>query len=208
MKSRVVIIISALTLGTALAAVPSFAQTRDRANGPEVQQQSTGTVPQQESRGCVHFQQGCSDKPYSMAENGSANSERTGTRERSSSERTSGARTRVGERERLNGRARVSERVRGGARVSERARTSDEYMRSAAPEPSGAREQVAGREGARGETSGFGERRGYYNSEPGVEIADANRGAIGFGWCETRFHSFDPATGTYLGFDGIRHACP
>lgn len=196
MKSRVVVIISALTLGTALAAVPSFAQTRDRANGPEVQQQSTGTVPQQESRGCVHFQQGCSDKPYSMAENGSANSERTGTRERSSGERTSGARTRVGERE----------RVRGGARVGERARTSDEYMRSAAPEPSGAREQVAGRQGARGETSGFGERRGYYNSEPGVEIADADRGAIG--WCETRFHSFDPATGTYLGFDGIRHACP
>jgi hypothetical protein len=26
--------------------------------------------------------------------------------------------------------------------------------------------------------------------------------------CAARFHSFDPATGTYLGFDGMRHTCP
>jgi hypothetical protein len=26
--------------------------------------------------------------------------------------------------------------------------------------------------------------------------------------CEARFHTYDPATGTYLGFDGIRHNCP
>jgi BA14K-like protein len=25
--------------------------------------------------------------------------------------------------------------------------------------------------------------------------------------CAARFHSFDPATGTYLGFDGRRHTC-
>jgi hypothetical protein len=27
------------------------------------------------------------------------------------------------------------------------------------------------------------------------------------GSCAQRFHSFDPATGTYLGFDGARHPC-
>ena len=121
--------------------------------------------------------------------------------ERSSSERTSGARTRVGEREsgsaRLSGRARVS----GGARLSERAQTSDQYMRSAAPEPSGTGERVA----VTGETYGVGAPR-YYNSAPGVEIAGAPSSAVAM--CETRFHSFDPATGTYLGFDGIRHPCP
>ncbi len=26
--------------------------------------------------------------------------------------------------------------------------------------------------------------------------------------CAARFHSFDPATGTYLGRDGQRHSCP
>jgi len=26
--------------------------------------------------------------------------------------------------------------------------------------------------------------------------------------CAQRFHSYDPATGTYLGRDGVRHACP
>jgi hypothetical protein len=26
--------------------------------------------------------------------------------------------------------------------------------------------------------------------------------------CAVRFHSFDPATGTYLGRDGQRHSCP
>jgi hypothetical protein len=26
--------------------------------------------------------------------------------------------------------------------------------------------------------------------------------------CEQRFRSYDPASGTYLGFDGLRHPCP
>lgn len=198
MKSRIAIAVSALTLGTALATVPSFAQTYGARNGPEVQQQSTGTVPQQGSTSCVHFQQGCSDKPYPMA---SSNSERTGertngTRQRLSSERTSSARTRASGRERLS----------SNTRVSERAGTSDEYMRSAAPEPSGAHERVAGREGVRGETYGFGARRDYYNAAPDGDGGGA-RGSV-IAMCETRFHSFDPATGTYMGFDGIRHPCP
>lgn len=226
MKSRIAIAVSALTLGTALAAVPSFAQTRDRASG---------TVAPAESSSCVHFQQGCSDKPYPMGQNASPNSgqssERTGTREnrtarsasggerisgqrasgnreRLSSERASSVRTRVGERERLSGTARVSERARGSARVGERARTSDEYMRSAAPEPGGASERVASRESVRGETFGFGERRSYYDYQPGVEIAGAGAPSSAIALCQTRFRSFDPATGTYMGFDGIRHPCP
>jgi BA14K-like protein len=27
-------------------------------------------------------------------------------------------------------------------------------------------------------------------------------------YCEGRFHSYDLASGTYLGFDGFRHPCP
>ena len=27
-------------------------------------------------------------------------------------------------------------------------------------------------------------------------------------YCKQRYKSYDPATGTYLGFDGLRHPCP
>jgi BA14K-like protein len=27
-------------------------------------------------------------------------------------------------------------------------------------------------------------------------------------YCESRFRSYNPARGTYLGYDGLRHACP
>jgi hypothetical protein len=35
---------------------------------------------------------------------------------------------------------------------------------------------------------------------PGNEVSGSN--------CAARFHSFDPATGTYTGRDGQRHPCP
>jgi hypothetical protein len=57
----------------------------------------------------------------------------------------------------------------------------------------------------------------YYGGGPnfgwGADFAGApkftgepNSGAVAA--CEARFRSYDPASGTYLGFDGIRHACP
>jgi hypothetical protein len=27
-------------------------------------------------------------------------------------------------------------------------------------------------------------------------------------YCSQRFKSYDPASGTYLGYDGLRHPCP
>jgi hypothetical protein len=27
-------------------------------------------------------------------------------------------------------------------------------------------------------------------------------------YCEAHFKSYDPSTGTYLGYDGVRHSCP
>lgn len=27
-------------------------------------------------------------------------------------------------------------------------------------------------------------------------------------YCQSRFRSYDPASGTYLGYDGLRHSCP
>jgi hypothetical protein len=61
--------------------------------------------------------------------------------------------------------------------------------------------------------------RGYYGPGPGY---GPGYGAPGYGYapryagppndvvgyCMSRFKSYDPASGTYLGYDGFRHPCP
>ena len=42
--------------------------------------------------------------------------------------------------------------------------------------------------------------RPYYG--PGYYDGDA------VGYCASRFRSYDPGSGTYLGYDGYRHPCP
>lgn len=45
----------------------------------------------------------------------------------------------------------------------------------------------------------------------GGAIASSNAAAAGgdaVGYCMNRFKSYDPASGTYLGYDGMRHPCP
>ena len=48
--------------------------------------------------------------------------------------------------------------------------------------------------------SGFGPDRGF------AATAAMNENDIAA--CQMRFQSFDPASGTYLGYDGMRHPCP
>jgi hypothetical protein len=43
---------------------------------------------------------------------------------------------------------------------------------------------------------------GYYGYAPGYYGDDA------VGYCMRRFRSYDPRSGTYLGYDGYRHSCP
>jgi hypothetical protein len=49
-----------------------------------------------------------------------------------------------------------------------------------------------------------------YYYEPGAyaaaPVAPSDDDAVAY--CEQRFRSYDPASGTYLGYDGIRHPCP
>ena len=44
----------------------------------------------------------------------------------------------------------------------------------------------------------------------GGAIADSSQGTGGgsVAYCESKFKSYDPARGSYLGYDGKRHACP
>ncbi|HXH47367.1 MAG TPA: BA14K family protein [Bradyrhizobium sp.] len=47
---------------------------------------------------------------------------------------------------------------------------------------------------------------GYYD-EPSVAIVQ-DGGGDSAAYCAQRFKSYDPASGTYLGYDGKRHPCP
>lgn len=51
-----------------------------------------------------------------------------------------------------------------------------------------------------------------YAHGPGYGYAVAPAPIIGGGgsvaYCESRFHSYNPATGMYLGYDGQYHPCP
>jgi len=39
-------------------------------------------------------------------------------------------------------------------------------------------------------------------------VAESGAGSDSVAYCESRFRSYDPATGMYLGFDGLHHPCP
>ena len=58
--------------------------------------------------------------------------------------------------------------------------------------------------------------RGYGYAAPGyIEddldegyVAVAPRGGGDSAYCAQRYRSYDPGSGTYLGYDGLRHPCP
>lgn len=76
------------------------------------------------------------------------------------------------------------------------------------------------RHGGYGYNRGYGYRRGYYGNGAAVvgglaagaiiggAIASSQARASSEGYCAQRYKSYDPASGTYLGYDGQRHACP
>jgi hypothetical protein len=47
----------------------------------------------------------------------------------------------------------------------------------------------------------------YYDQGPVVAVP-APGGEDAVAWCMQTYRSYDPRTGTYLGFDGFRHPCP
>lgn len=47
----------------------------------------------------------------------------------------------------------------------------------------------------------------YYDDEPSVAVVP-DSGGDAAGYCAQRYRSYDPASSTYLGYDGLRHPCP
>ena len=48
----------------------------------------------------------------------------------------------------------------------------------------------------------------YYDDSAVVAVAPAPVGDDAVAYCMQTYQSYDPASGTYLGFDGLRHPCP
>jgi BA14K-like protein len=53
---------------------------------------------------------------------------------------------------------------------------------------------------------GYYDQPDYYDQGPAVAVAPDDGDSAGY--CMQRYRSYDPASGTYLGFDGLRHPCP
>ena len=49
---------------------------------------------------------------------------------------------------------------------------------------------------------------GYGGYGPGYVAVSPYGAGDPVAYCQQRFRSYDPASGTYLGFDGLRHPCP
>lgn len=89
-------------------------------------------------------------------------------------------------------------------------RTGMVEQRPAANEPNGFvqdRDDTYAQGGYRGENDrgGYG---GNYDYAPGGYVGVSAPGSDAIAWCQAHFRSFDPATGSYMGFDGMRHSCP
>jgi hypothetical protein len=54
---------------------------------------------------------------------------------------------------------------------------------------------------------GYGYGPGY-SYDPGYYSYGYPAGGRDVAYCEQRYRSYDPASGTYLGYDGLRHPCP
>ena len=47
----------------------------------------------------------------------------------------------------------------------------------------------------------------YYDDSATVAVVP-DSGGDSSAYCAQRYRSYDPASGTYLGYDGLRHPCP
>ena len=65
--------------------------------------------------------------------------------------------------------------------------------------------QPYGYYGQGGYDPGYAYDPGY---DQGYVTVSPDAGGSEVAYCQQRFRSYDPASGTYLGFDGLRHPCP
>src|SRR5262249_41126866 len=61
---------------------------------------------------------------------------------------------------------------------------------------------------APGYTYAPGDAYGDYAYAPGPGYSVGYSGGSDTAYCSQRFRSYDPGSGTYLGYDGMRHPCP
>ncbi len=120
---------------------------------------------------------------------------------------------------RSNAAARSDSASQQTAAYGEAPRAAPQYRTGRSPDDNGmVSVQAQGEQPAPEQFAWQGDRQYYnynptygsptYGSEWGFGAPEQRLAQNDIAACEARFRSFDPASGTYLGFDGARHPCP
>ncbi len=193
MSSRILLAISTLALGTALTAIPAIAQD----NGA----------------GATNAQQYKYPIGRPMNDGGYATQQNNGAR-RSARTRINGTTNPPTAATAQNYRSPIGRSMDDGGFPQEQA----QYNGAQREQRTGSAENMEHAQARSAELGGTGptnyaydrdQRGSYYDYASGPSYAGGPGpmpGAIEA--CEARFRSYDPATGTYVGFDGMRHSCP
>jgi hypothetical protein len=189
MSPRIALTVSTLALGTALTAVPALAQGYGSGgnNGQQYQYQMGRAM---------------NDGGYPV-QNQNSGAQQTGSVQRRTAHRTVHRSTAAAQPS-------SAASPQGNSIPSARAMNDGGFQ----PQQTASAQNAGPGPGSAGPNYAYGPPNtpgpgpyDYYNA-PGPNYAGVPmyQGAIAA--CQVRFRSYDPTTGTFLGFDGIRHSCP
>jgi BA14K-like protein len=209
MRHNLVLAVSAVAVGAALAAVPAFAQ--DSSQGSAQQSQYPIGRPMNDGGYQAQSQNSNSAQRTDARENRGASTAPSSTAQRNMTyrgvHRTGTAENRARRTGNPSSMAAAQSNNPPTGRAMNDGGFPAEQAQNAGP-TNYAFDPNSGYGGGYG--GGFGGYGGgpFYNYAGGPTLAGGpvEPGAIEA--CQARFQSYDPNTGTYLGFDGIRHPCP
>jgi hypothetical protein len=197
MRHKLVLAVSAVAVGAAFAAVPAFAQNSSQ--GSAQQSQYPVGRPMNDGGYQAQSQNSNNAQRIDARENRGASTAPSSTAQNSQYPIGRGMNDGGFPAQQAQNNAAPREQRTGSAQNTQRAPARSAAAGSAGPT------NYAYDPYSQGPYNGPGP---YYNyaGGPGFAGGPMNSGAIGA--CQARFRSYDPNTGTYLGFDGVRHPCP
>jgi hypothetical protein len=207
MSSRIVLTASTLALGTALPAIPALAQ--DYGSGANNTQQYKYPVGRPMNDGGFPAQSSQNSAPQSSAAQQTriarfrANPNSAANPSPSTTATAQNYHYPLGRAMNDGGSAQEQAQYNGGQR-QERTGSAENIEHAQARSAA-----LAGSGPANYAYDPYGRGSYYdYSLASGPAYAAGGPMPAAIAACQVRFQSYDPATGTYLGFDGIRHSCP
>jgi hypothetical protein len=97
---------------------------------------------------------------------------------------------------------------RGGAAATAAAGEAGDMLHQVRDRRYGHRYRYGHRHGWRHRDRGLGPALGGFAAGAIIGGALAQQGSDRHAYCSSKYRSYDPGSGTYLGYDGERHPCP